>query len=359
MGGILGERHGQRSFVNEFCERRSAIPATAPSLKIVFLWILWIYIANEECKLYSDGVGRRAEWFVEMFEMNAARMPPTVSTDWLAGQDDQSDLVIVDASVEKIPRDEGGFVWRAAQTAFERDGHIARARLADLVRDFSDPDARFPFTRPQDARMERAAGALGISNHTRVIVYDRANGIWAARLWWLLRAFGHDRAAVLDGGLKKWIAEGRSLSFDANDAPAASFQADPRDGYFVDKAEVVAVMEGRAPGRLVCVLRPSVFSGREKVYARGGRIPGSLNISYANLIDDTANVFRPDSDLRASFSAALSDRERLILYCGGGVTAAGSALALTKLGVSNIAVYDGSLNEWSADAALPLSVDPA
>jgi thiosulfate/3-mercaptopyruvate sulfurtransferase len=207
--------------------------------------------------------------------------------------------------------------------------------------------------------MESAAGALGISNQNRVVVYDRANGIWAARLWWLLRAFGHDGAAVLDGGLKKWIAEGRSVSFGAVDVPAASFCADPRDGFFVDKAEVIAVMEGRAQGRLVCVLRPPVFSGHEKVYARAGHIPGSFNIPYVNLIDDSANVFRPDSSLRASFSAAPSGQERLILYCGGGITAAGSALALTMLGVSNIAVYDGSLNEWSADAALPLFVGPA
>jgi thiosulfate/3-mercaptopyruvate sulfurtransferase len=290
--------------------------------------------------------------------MNVPQMPPLVSTDWLAGQGDAPDLVVVDASVEKIPGVDGGFVWRAARSSFEHEGHVTAARFADLVHDFSEPDTRFPFTRPLRDRMESAAGALGISSRTRVVVYDRANGIWAARLWWLLRAFGHDGAAVLDGGLKKWIAEERTLSFGAVDPPAASFQADPRDGFFVDKAEVVAVMEGRMAGRLVCVLRPSVFSGREKVYARAGRIPGSLNVPYANLIDDRANVFRSDSNLRASFSAALNGRERLILYCGGGVTAAGSALALTMLGVPNVAVYDGSLNEWSADAQLPLIVEP-
>jgi thiosulfate/3-mercaptopyruvate sulfurtransferase len=290
--------------------------------------------------------------------MNVPQMPPLVSTDWLAGQGDAPDLVVVDASVEKISGADGAFVWRAARSAFERDGHVAGARFADLVQDFSEPHAGFPFTRPQRDRMENAVGALGITNLTRVVVYDRANGIWAARLWWLLKAFGHDGAAVLDGGLKKWIAEGRALSFGAVDPPIASFRANPRDGFFVDKAEVVAVMEGRVAGRLVCVLRPSVFSGREKVYARAGRIPGSLNVPYANLIDDRANVFRPESNLRASFSAALNGRERLILYCGGGVTAAGSALALTMLGVPNVAVYDGSLNEWSADAQLPLIVEP-
>jgi thiosulfate/3-mercaptopyruvate sulfurtransferase len=289
--------------------------------------------------------------------MNAPYMPALVSTAWLAAQLPAPDLVVVDASVEKVARLDGGYVWNAARSAFERGGHIAGARFADLVRDFSEPDASFPFTRPLSSRMANATGALGISNGTRIVLYDSANGIWAARLWWLLRAFGHDGAAVLNGGLKKWISEGRPLSFGFTEAPIASFHCHEREGFFVDKAEVVAVAEGRAPGRLVCVLRPPVFSGREKVYARPGHIPNSLNVPYVNLMEGAANVLRPESSLRASFSLALKGQERLILYCGGGVTAAGSALALTMLGVSNIAVYDGSLSEWSADPALPLLVE--
>lgn len=286
-------------------------------------------------------------------------MSPLVSTEWLAGQGGAADLVLVEASVEKTAGLDGGYVWLAARSAFEREGHIASARFADLVHDFSEPDARFPITRPSSARMETAAGALGISNRSRVVVYDRTNGIWAARLWWLLRAFGHDDVAVLDGGLRKWAAEGRDLSFGAVEVRAASFRVDAREGFFVDKTDVVAVMEGRAAGRLVCALRPAVFSGREKVYARAGHIPGSLSVPYVELIDDSANVFRPVGSLRAAFSAALSGDERLILYCGGGVTAAGSALALTMLGVSNVAVYDGSLDEWSADPDLPLIIETA
>lgn len=291
--------------------------------------------------------------------MSDPQMPPLVSTEWLAGQSGAPDLVIVDASVQRIPGLDGGYAWRGARSAFERDGHIAGARFADLVHDLSEPGGRFPFARPRDARMEAAAGALGISNDSRVVVYDRANGIWAARLWWLLRAFGHDRAAVLDGGLKKWIAEGRALSFGAVDVRAASFHAAPRDDFFVDKAEVVAVTEGRAAARLVCVLRAAVFSGREKAYARAGHIPGSFNVPYVDLIHTGDNAFLPAGSLRAAFSAALSGDERLVLYCGGGVTAAGAALALTVLGVSDIAVYDGSLSEWSADPGLPLIVETA
>lgn len=289
--------------------------------------------------------------------MNAGGISaPLASTEWLAERLDDPGLVVVDAHVERVALPSGGFVRRPARVAFEQDGHIAGARFADLLNDFSDPGAPFPFTRPGSRQMEIAAGALGLTSESTVVVYDRANGVWAARLWWLLRAFGHDNASVLDGGFRKWTQERRPISL--GDAPAAvsgaSFRARKRETSFVDKEEVVAVMERRAPGRLVCVLRPSVFAGAEKPYARAGHIPGSLNIPYVDLIDETTNLFRPPARLRVSFAPALSEGARVILYCGGGVTAAGSALALTLLGVPDVAVFDGSLNEWAADPALPL-----
>jgi thiosulfate/3-mercaptopyruvate sulfurtransferase len=285
--------------------------------------------------------------------------PPLVSAEWLAERLDAPNLVVVDAHVEKAALPSGGFIRRPARAAFERNGHIPGARFADMLKDFSDASAPFPFTRPSARRLEAAAGALGLSSQSRIVVYDRANGIWAARLWWLLRAYGHDEISVLDGGFKAWTQENRPLSFGDAPVAAASFAARSREGFFVDKAEVVAVMEGRAPGRLVCVLRPSVFGGAEKAYARAGHIPGSLNVPYVDLIDESTNLLRPRASLRASFSPALSRHERVILYCGGGVTAAGSALALTRLGLPDIAVYDGSLNEWAADPALPLRTEPA
>jgi thiosulfate/3-mercaptopyruvate sulfurtransferase len=114
------------------------------------------------------------------------------------------------------------------------------------------------------------------------------------------------------------------------------------------------VLDGRTTGHLVCVLRPAVFSGEEKVYSRAGHIPSSANLPYGDLVDDKTNALRSPEGLRASLAPLLEDGGRIILYCGGGITAAGTALALAVLGISNVAVYDGSLAEWTADQTLPL-----
>lgn len=217
----------------------------------------------------------------------------------------------------------------------------------------------FEFAKPNLGQVQQAAGTLGLSPDSRVVIYDGQNGIWAARLWWILRAYGHENVAVLDGGLKKWLAEGRSVAFGTVRIEATTYEARPREGYFVDKAEVLALAEGRADGQLVCVLRPAVFSGEEKSYARPGHIPRSTSLPYADLLDSGTNVLRSAVELNASLGPLIGSGERIILYCGGGVTAAGTALALATLGMTDVAIYDGSLAEWSADESLPMEVGHA
>ncbi|MES1212923.1 MAG: rhodanese-like domain-containing protein [Leifsonia sp.] len=132
---------------------------------------------------------------------------PLVSTQWLADHLGGDDLVVLDATVLLV--EGGGYV--SGDEEFLVHGHIPGAQSADLIEQFSDPGARFTFTRPGREQFERAAGELGISNESTVIVYDTASGQWASRLWWLLRSFGHDDAAVLDGGLTQWRQEGRQI----------------------------------------------------------------------------------------------------------------------------------------------------
>jgi thiosulfate/3-mercaptopyruvate sulfurtransferase len=270
-----------------------------------------------------------------------------VSKKWLLERLGRPDIAVVDASVSKIDD-----IWISDREAFEA-GHIPGARFADLVSDFSDPEAPFSFTRPTAARLASGAGAIGLTNGHEIVVYDNSTGIWAARLWWLFKAFGHDRVAVLDGGLTAWLAESRPLQRGASVLEPTAFEASERTGFFADQNEVLAIVEGRARGHLVCVLRPQVFAGTEQTYSRPGHIPLSVNLPYVELLGPD-NCFLPKRALRQALAPLIAGDERVILYCGGGVTAAGTALALTLLGARNISIYDGSLSEWSADPGLPM-----
>lgn len=284
---------------------------------------------------------------------------PTVSTDWLHGHVGDTDVIVLDASVEKVAAGASGREWRSGRSSFETLGHVPGARFADMLSAFSDPDAPFAFARPDARHFARAAGALGLSGREKIVVYDTATGIWAARLWWLFRAFGHDDVAVLDGGLTAWSREGRPLRRGpAAPVPEAEFRARAREGYFVDKDDVRAIVDGRAAGFLACVLRPPVFAGAERNYARPGHIPGSVNLPFADLLD-AGNRFLPADALKRQLAPLLDRKERVVAYCGGGITAAGTALALAIVGAGNVAVYDGSLSEWSADPALPMAITPA
>jgi thiosulfate/3-mercaptopyruvate sulfurtransferase len=279
-----------------------------------------------------------------------------VSTEWLAERLGRPDIALVDASVGKNLGNDGA--WLSDRAAFEA-GHIPGARFADLLSDFSDPEERFAFTRPTTAGFASAAGAIGLTNRQQIVVYDNSTGIWAARLWWLFKAFGHDKVSVLDGGLTAWRAEGAPVERGPSAFERTDFAANERPGFFADKDEVLAIVEGRARGSLVCVLRPQVFAGTEQRYSRPGHIPSSVNLPYIELLGPD-NRLLPDGALRNALAPLLAGDELVILYCGGGVTAAGTALVLTRLGARNISVYDGSLSEWSADPSLPMvaGLDP-
>jgi thiosulfate/3-mercaptopyruvate sulfurtransferase len=243
-------------------------------------------------------------------------------------------------------------VWLSDRAAFEA-GHIPGSRFADLVSGFSDPEGRFAFMRPTATRFASAAGAIGLTNRQHIVVYDNSTAIWAARLWWLFKAFGHDKVSVLDGGLKAWLADSGPLERGPRDFRSTDFAASERPGFFVDQDEGLAIVEGRAKGRLVCVIRSEVFAGVEQRYSRPGHIPSSVNFPYVDLRDPD-NRLLPDSALRNALAPLIADDEHIILYCGGGVTAAGTALVLTLLGARNVSIYDGSLSEWSADPGLPI-----
>lgn len=276
-----------------------------------------------------------------------------VSTQWLADHLGADGLLVVDATVASHVLPDGRVGYLSGHEQYLLEGHVPGAVFADLIDDFSDPQGAYPFTRPDAERFAAAAGALGVGPTTSVVVYDRAVGQWASRLWWLLRAFGFDRVALLDGGITKWAAEQRELALGHVTPTPAVFRAAPRGELWAEKADVEAVVRGERAAALVCSTPPKEFTGESAPRARAGHIPGSSSVPAAFLVDRERNTVLDAERLRERFAPALG-APSIITYCGGGIAAAASAFALTLLGERSVAVYDGSLNEWAADPAAPL-----
>jgi thiosulfate/3-mercaptopyruvate sulfurtransferase len=280
--------------------------------------------------------------------LGAALAGPLVSTQWLCDHLGSDDLVVIDATVVPATGADGraGYVSGRGQY---HDGHVPGAVFADLLDPFSDPAGRFPFTRPGAATFASAAAALGVEAGTTVVIYDAAVGQWASRLWWLFRSFGHDRVAVLDGGVTKWSGEDRPLETGDVEPKAAGrlLAVAERPGFWSDRDDVAAVLSGDRPGTLVCGAPPRDFAARH--------IPGSVSAPAVRLVDRTSNAFLPRAELRELFADVLASSEPIVSYCGGGIAAAADALALALLDRHDVTVYDGSLNEWASDPEAPLA----
>jgi thiosulfate/3-mercaptopyruvate sulfurtransferase len=267
-------------------------------------------------------------------------------------------LLILDATVQlPAPRFDGDYQAGSGHDDWLQ-AHIPGAVHADIYASLSDPQATFSFALPGAQALAAGLAALGVSPQRRVVVYDRADGFWAARLWWMLRSLGLD-AQVLDGGFKAWQRAGLPEQGGNVTAQPVSWTSEFQDGFWIDRLGVQAVLEGERPGTLVCALSAGLFDGSAVTrYARRGHIPGSLNLPARELFDEHGFYLNTDV-LEAVLDPLLQSPEPLILYCGGGISAAAQALALTLLGRSNVLIYDGSLQEWAADPRLPMTTGAA
>ncbi|MBP2366872.1 sulfurtransferase [Pseudonocardia parietis] len=268
------------------------------------------------------------------------------------------DVVILDATTHlATPADGMPYTVHPDHEGFLA-GHVPGARFADLASDLSDPAGRFAFTLPSSEAFAAAAGALGIGDGTHVVVYDNAGMVWATRVWWLLRVFGHDRVSVLDGGLRAWREAGHPIETDEAAAPpATTFTARFRRELVADKIDVAALSS--SAGTLVCALDAATFRGESEVtpYSRRGRIPGSSNVPHFRLIDRASGKLLDRDRLAEKLQGSgLLDADRAVTYCGGGIAATLPAFAAYLLTGAEVAVYDGSLSEWTADPEMPLEV---
>jgi thiosulfate/3-mercaptopyruvate sulfurtransferase len=288
-------------------------------------------------------------------------MHPLISTAELAARLGEEKLRIFDCTTFLHPLPEvGRFRIESGRKAYNEGGHIPGAALIELQEDLSDPTSHLRFTALAPAALVRAFKAKGVGDDGDVVLYAGGDQWWATRVWWLLRAIGFDRAAVLDGGLKKWRAEGRALSTAATTYPAAaSLTLNERHGGFTDSDGVQRALESGTAAVINC-LREEQHKGTAPYhYGRPGHITGSVNVPAAALFAPDGS-FKPAAELRALFAAQGiepgGDRQ-IVAYCGGGIAATGDAFALTALlGHAHVTVYDNSLQEWAADSRLPMSV---
>lgn len=268
------------------------------------------------------------------------RSSPLVEVDWLREQLDQPWLTVVDCR------------WRLGQPGAGRRlyevEHVPGAAFLDVDSDLAAPPGEGRHPLPDAASFERSAMAAAIDPGSAVVAYDEAGDGGAARLWWLLRHFGHDAVAVLNGGLRAWRSAGGPLERGARVVAPGSFRARPRDRDTVDatglREPALALIDARAPER---------YRGQaEPIDPVAGHVPGAGNAPYAELAPH--GRYRPAAELRARLLAAGATEDlRLVAYCGSGITACTVLLAAEVAGIRDAALYPGSWSDW-ASRGLPV-----
>lgn len=275
-------------------------------------------------------------------------MQPLVSTGWLAEHLDAPDIRILDASWY-LPSAE-----RDTPDEFER-GHIPGALFFDID-EISDTDSPLPHMLPSPEKFSSRMRSLGISDGDKVVVYDSAGIFSAPRVWWMFRVMGHEDVVVLDGGLKKWKAEGRPVT-DMASRPRPRHYTARRNSLLVRDRDAILHNLETWNEQVVDARSGARFRGEEpepRPGLRSGHIPGSCNLPFGQLVS-VDGTMKPDIELRRLFEDAGIDLKRpIVTSCGSGISAAVLALGLAVLGREDVAVYDGSWAEWGASDELPI-----
>lgn len=281
------------------------------------------------------------------------------STDWLAEHLEDPGLRVIECTVFLRPREHGGpgYAVVSGREEWER-AHIPGSDFIELQGELSDTSSPLRFMMPSAERFAAAMSRHGVGNDSRVVLYDRQGNMWAARVWWMLRAFGFDGARVLDGGWTAWLAQDRPTSTQPAPLGTATFVPRPRTQLIATKEDVLASIEsGRSC--IVNALSAAQHRGEVAPYGRPGHISGSVNVpamGSAGIVDPKTQLYQSTSEIRRRFEeAGAKSGERMITYCGGGIAASSAAFAALMAGYTDVAVYDASLSEWAVDPSLPMA----
>ena len=279
-------------------------------------------------------------------------MDTLVSAEWLSENLDDPDLVVLDATVLIEFGENGEFKILSGQANYE-SGHIPSAGFADLMGNLSDPDRPAQFIMPTAEAFAAAMGELGVGDDSRVVLYTSNNPDWAARVWWMLRWIGFEQVAMLDGGLNAWVSEDRPLSTELPNRAAKQLSIRLQPEIIADRDQVFEATTN-SDVNIVDALGDAHYRGDFTMYGRPGHIPSATNPPSSDLLDETG-FYRNFDELEMMIDGDQEDR--VITYCGGGVAAASVAFTLHRLGYKDVAVYMGSLQEWTADSENPMSLE--
>jgi thiosulfate/3-mercaptopyruvate sulfurtransferase len=279
---------------------------------------------------------------------------PLVSTDWLAAHINDANVKVLDATFKlpgilPLPKDD----YLAA--------HLPGAVYFDVdaVADHSNP---LPHMFPSAEQFGRDVGLLGIGNDDTVVVYDSGSWVAAPRAWWMFLSYGHRNVRVLDGGLKKWRAEGRAVESGEVKPKPATFKASYDEKRVRSIEQMVANVASKAE-QVIDARAAERFEGRvaePRPGIRSGHIPGARNVPYNTLFDAATGAMKPLDELRKAFTGAGVDIAKpIVTSCGSGVSAGALTIALYKLGVTDTALYDGSWSEWGQAGGPPIATGPA
>jgi thiosulfate/3-mercaptopyruvate sulfurtransferase len=286
----------------------------------------------------TSGPGAAAETVT----IPAAYGHPEILTDviWVAAHLNDPSVRIVDARV-------------SLEAALYETGHIPGAVYADVFEDVCCPS-----TIMSAESFATSMGRLGIGDDTTVVAYDTDGGLWAARLWWALKYYGHDQVKVLDGGLRQWVYAGQPLETAAPEVKPAIFTSKVEARWRAMIDEVRKAINDPAVALVDGLPRPS-YTGDLVEYARPGHIPTSVSLPFEDTIEGIGKTtLAPDALARVLMRLHLDPGQRVITYCGGGYAGARAAFALYLMGFDNVGLYDGSLAEWTSDPANPMETEP-
>jgi thiosulfate/3-mercaptopyruvate sulfurtransferase len=282
--------------------------------------------------------------------MNSYAHPESlVSTAWLAERLNSPDIRVVDATYYLPVQGKNARAEYGAR-------HIPGAVFFDID-EIADTSVPLPHMLPSPEKFSARMRKLGLGDGNKIVVYDAHGMMSAARVWWTFRVFGHRDVAVLDGGLPKWIAEGRPVEEDLPHPRERHLTARFNNLMVRDKEQVRANIASKRE-QLVDARSAGRFQGQESEPwpgRRSGHIPGSFNVPYTNLLDPAAKTFLPADRIRARFQQAGVDLGKpIVCSCGSGITACVLAFALHLIGDENVAVYDGSWSEWGLPGDTPV-----